>query len=51
MNAQKKKNYEKPRLIGEKIFEAVALACCKSPASNCGTARNKNKCGGVAPRT
>ena len=47
---RKKRKYEKPRLAGEPLFEAVGIACCKALAScSSSTGRNKNLC--TKPRT
>jgi len=50
MDNRSKNKYEKPILKGEKIFEALA-GCCKT-TSGCGAnQKNKNFCGGAAPKT
>jgi hypothetical protein len=50
MNKGKKKRYEKPQLVGEPLFEAVGLACCKATVTcSSATGRTKNQC--ARPRT
>jgi len=45
MEAKKKKKYAKPYLAGEPLFEAVALACCKTTSTcTAGTGKTRTGC-------